>query len=178
MVYFDSLPGSSLYAAIYGREDRQAGRIGEEVKEERMKIRRTLMVIIALLALAATAASVYLVFFHEPDMEAHTSVEHMKKNRMLQKVKFPEPPDGCFMTPPCPHKFKLQRLDPSWQVKELLWCRAALVTAMDNDTSTEWKQSPQIRNYNVPPPGALPVRRITPGFILSAWHYTPCCPCP
>jgi peptidoglycan/xylan/chitin deacetylase (PgdA/CDA1 family) len=44
------------------------------------------------------------------------------------------PPDGCFMAPPCPQKVKLQRLDPAWQVKELLWCRAAMVTALDNDT--------------------------------------------
>jgi len=44
------------------------------------------------------------------------------------------PPDGCTMGPiECDRKVKLEHLDPTWQTREILWCRLALLDALGGD---------------------------------------------
>ncbi|MGV8118367.1 MAG: polysaccharide deacetylase family protein [Candidatus Xenobiia bacterium LiM19] len=44
------------------------------------------------------------------------------------------PPDGCNMGPiECERKVKLEYLDATWQTREILWCRIAVLEALDGD---------------------------------------------
>lgn len=44
------------------------------------------------------------------------------------------PPDGCKMGPiECEHRVKLEYMDATWQTREILWCRTALLEALDGD---------------------------------------------
>jgi peptidoglycan/xylan/chitin deacetylase (PgdA/CDA1 family) len=55
------------------------------------------------------------------------------------------PPDGCSMGPiPCGERKKLEGLDHTWQVREILWCRVALIRALDGDITglTNYFRSP------------------------------------
>ncbi|GEM_PF-2269778 len=55
------------------------------------------------------------------------------------------PPDGCTMGPiECDKKVKLEYLDAVWQTREILWCRIALLEALEGDRTalTNYFRSP------------------------------------